>query len=92
MSTEKFFKNLKKIQDFKSLVHTIFFKSASGMKLKSQKKHKKMRSIKQLIRPAFDLTTYFSFQRTICNPKYAIFQGGVIKIDLFPLILLTNNI
>ena len=26
-----------------------------------------------------DLTTYFSFQRTICNPKYAIFQGGVIK-------------
>jgi tRNA G37 N-methylase TrmD len=46
MSTEKFFKILKKVQDFSSLVHTIFFTSASGMKLKSQKKHKKMRSIK----------------------------------------------
>jgi inosine/xanthosine triphosphate pyrophosphatase family protein len=46
MSTEKLFKILKKVQDFKSLFHTIFFKSASGMKLKSPKKHKKMRSIK----------------------------------------------
>jgi hypothetical protein len=38
-----------------------------------------MRSIKQLIRRTFDLTTYFSFKRTICNPKCAIYQGGVIK-------------
>jgi hypothetical protein len=51
------------------------------MKLKRQKKHKKMRSIKKLIRRTFDLTTYFSFQRTICNPKCAIFQGGVISLS-----------
>ena len=38
-----------------------------------------MRSIKKLIRRTFDLTTYFSFQRTSCNPKCAIFQGGVIN-------------
>jgi len=46
MSTEKFFETLKKMREFRILAHTIFFKSASGMKLKSQKKHKKMRSIK----------------------------------------------
>ena len=40
-----------------------------------------MRSIKKLIRRTFDLTTYFSFQRTICNPKRAIFQGGVIMVE-----------
>jgi len=33
MSTEKFFKILKKIQDFRSLVYTVFFTSASGKKM-----------------------------------------------------------
>jgi len=46
MSTEKLFKILKKIQDFSSLVHTILFYISIWDGLKSQKKHKKMRSIK----------------------------------------------
>ena len=32
-----------------------------------------------VVQRTFDLTTFFSFQRTICNPKGAIFQGGLIK-------------
>jgi len=46
MSTEEFYKILEKVQDFSGLIHTIFFTSASMMKLKNQKKHKNMRSIK----------------------------------------------
>jgi len=38
-----------------------------------------MRSIKQLIRRRFDLTTFFSFQKSIYNPECVIFQGGVIR-------------
>jgi len=45
MSTEKLFKILKKVQNFRSLVHTIFYISIWD-ELKSQKKHKKMRRIK----------------------------------------------
>jgi hypothetical protein len=46
MSTEKLFKILKKSARFQELSPYYFFTSASGMKLKSQKKLKKMRSIK----------------------------------------------
>ncbi|MBW2430472.1 MAG: hypothetical protein JRF56_16050 [Deltaproteobacteria bacterium] len=46
---------------------------------KSGSAQNKMYSMKQLIRPAFDLATLFSFQRTIYNPEWAIFQGGLIK-------------
>ncbi len=38
-----------------------------------------MRSIKQLSRYSFVLINFFSFHRTIYNPEYAIFQGGLIK-------------
>jgi len=40
-----------------------------------------MRSIKQLIRGSFDLLSFFSLQRTSLNLEYAIYQGGLMRIN-----------